>query len=548
MIGKKIKDRFIPFIGMALSLIIIFWYPITSGFNFITSDMYDGAIAAIIEAHWYSYLNGHESFRTLNYFYPIKGSLGYNDAYLIQGLFASLFRFFGLDLLISSELSNIVLKVVGFYSMFYLLQRVNKSTIFNCLASMLFIIPGQNTHVQLYTICLAPLVTILFILGVDYFKSFKFKSFLFFCSSILVYVLWLLSGFYTAYFYTLFVASFFIVILFFHILPFGFISFFEKTDKFLEFLYKHKLFLFGLLFFSIICINPFKLTYFTKLHETGGWGVSNIYDNATPMIDLFNIGFGSFLWNWIYHVLRDNYSIFEGGEHVSGFPLIFLFIFFLTGIHLITKKKLNSNQKLIKIIFFLSIFWLLAITRFGNFTLWRFVYDYFPGGTSIRAINRMYVFIVFPMCIVIAYYFNSIQKIKKTFYLFLLCSLLILEQVHTNSLAQLDRGRINTIIDSVKPPSFTCETFYIVNSSWPKLGIPDADSRLGANIEAMYLAERFHIPTINGAASFNPTSDWNLNSDPKETYKKRILLHAKKYGVKELCEYDSQEKKWNKIY
>jgi hypothetical protein len=94
------------------------------------------------------------------------------------------------------------------------------------------------------------------------------------------------------------------------------------------------------------------------------------------------------------------------------------------------------------------------------------------------------------------------------------------------------------------PPD--CSSFYINNPVGWSTGNTMTDSMYQANVIAMIIAEKIHIPTILGVSS-NAPPNWDLNFLPKNTFVDRVKKRAIDLGIntKNLCEYDMKEKKWS---
>ncbi len=109
---------------LVLTLAFEFRYQIGNGFSVLLSGRYDGTIQVAILEHWYNVLRGIDHWDTTSYFYPYKGTLGYNDGYFFYGVVYGVFRVLGSDPFLSSELVNITMKGIGFVSFFFLMRRV----------------------------------------------------------------------------------------------------------------------------------------------------------------------------------------------------------------------------------------------------------------------------------------------------------------------------------------------------------------------------------------------------------------------------------------
>src|SRR5215472_2645171 len=80
-----------------VSVAFFFRYQIANGFTWLAGDRYDGFIELSILEHWYNVAQGFSHWSQMNYFYPVAGSLGYNDGYFFYGLIYAVFRWSGTD-------------------------------------------------------------------------------------------------------------------------------------------------------------------------------------------------------------------------------------------------------------------------------------------------------------------------------------------------------------------------------------------------------------------------------------------------------------------
>ena len=82
---------------MTLVVLIVYRQPLLSGFAVTTGHELDGVIATSLMEHWWNVAKGNAYWETVNYFSPYRHTLGYNDGYLLFGLFHSIFRAWGIE-------------------------------------------------------------------------------------------------------------------------------------------------------------------------------------------------------------------------------------------------------------------------------------------------------------------------------------------------------------------------------------------------------------------------------------------------------------------
>src|SRR5262249_15910416 len=94
-----------------------------TGFDKITGDAGAARLDIFIRENLHQFLRGRAEFLSPPMFFPIKGTLGYSDAYLLDGLIYVPLRLIGLDPFLSFELLCIGLSLIGFVSANVLLMR-----------------------------------------------------------------------------------------------------------------------------------------------------------------------------------------------------------------------------------------------------------------------------------------------------------------------------------------------------------------------------------------------------------------------------------------
>ena len=146
---------------------LVFFRPqFTSGFDKIGGDSGDGRLAAVLHEHWLQVFRGHVPWTSPPFFYPVKGTLGYSDTYLLNQVFYTPLRLAGLDQFLALEWTLVLMSIVGFVCMFVLLRRVigtgllvafSLSSTF-AFANNLFL---KASHAQLYSVYWLPLVVLI---------------------------------------------------------------------------------------------------------------------------------------------------------------------------------------------------------------------------------------------------------------------------------------------------------------------------------------------------------------------------------------------------
>jgi hypothetical protein len=94
-----------------------------TGFDRIIGDAGDARLDIFLRENLHQFLRGQAEFLSPPMFFPIPGTLGYSDAYLLDGLIYVPLRIIGLDPFLSFEILCIAISLVGFASANVLLMR-----------------------------------------------------------------------------------------------------------------------------------------------------------------------------------------------------------------------------------------------------------------------------------------------------------------------------------------------------------------------------------------------------------------------------------------
>ncbi|MDB5375348.1 MAG: hypothetical protein JWP04_3990, partial [Belnapia sp.] len=155
-------------IGLAGALAIGFFFrnQLGSGFTLLLGDRHDAVIELSILEHWANVLRGLSPWNVTDYFFPVPGTLGYNDGYLLFGLLHAGFRALGADPFLSGELVNATTRAIGFAGTYALGRRAFAlAPGWAVLAAVLFTISNnlfiRGSHAQLFSIGFIPVLALL---------------------------------------------------------------------------------------------------------------------------------------------------------------------------------------------------------------------------------------------------------------------------------------------------------------------------------------------------------------------------------------------------
>ncbi len=533
----------------------LFHAQISSGFTILTGDRLDGLIEISLLEHWHNFFLGKSHWNIIGYFYPYADTLGYNDGYFLYGLIHSFFRMLNVDLFLSSDLVNVVLKTIGFTS-FYIFCRSRNLLGLTSLASLtgavIFTLGNaliiQTGHAQLFSIAFSPLLAIfihryinLILSGKDPKKAIAYGSF----AGILIGA-WLITTFYMAWFFILFTIT---------LASVCFVITVVEKWRHPQVNLKIRLGIAEIAIpaiITIISLLPFLLVYLPAAKNTGMHSFEVALNYAPRLAHLINPSSDNFLFGSLSDYLFSNYypTLNRTGEFVIGFPPIILIVSFFATLYFWKRSRFTMESVAIRGLSIAVFFSLMVMIKFGDHSLWKIVWMIIPGGKGLRVTARYALFIIFPMAVLVSYYISKISAQKTAILTVLLACLLMLEQINTGKNHFLDRPQQLNFFDRVTAPPAECKSFYVSGQRpseylKPNKGIDD--NRYPHNVDAMLLSEIFALRTLNGYSTFNPP-DWDFELGPDSTYLLRVATYVKNHNISVgLCEYDLFASRWRAI-
>lgn len=191
----------------------------------------------------------------------------------------------------------------------------------------------------------------------------------------------------------------------------------------------------------------------------------------------------------------------------------------------------------------ITVVWLMSM-HFGTHSGWYFIYKFWPGGSGLRVVARVFLFLSIPATALVMYYLSRSTWPRAI--VLVLCALLVLEQINMTPTATLDRVEVVGRLGSLPKPPDSCKSFFSIES--PYTIDTDPNFQVGSiyphNVDAMLIAELVNLPTINGFASFNPP-DWDFQYPTRADYLPRVAQYAKLHALQGLCMFDPIARHWD---
>ena len=292
---------------------------------------------------------------------------------------------------------------------------------------------------------------------------------------------------------------------------------------------------------------PFLAVYLSKALETGMHPYHQVRGNTLSLPDLMHVGNGNLLYGrivaFVNHAIRPAMPVWS--ERMTGFPpaLLWLFGWGVIAV-LVTRQALDLRRAtmLRALVVATLATWALAV-NIGGHSAWWFIYEAFPGAKAARVVGRYQLFLAAPVIgIAVLYLAASARKIVLPV-LLLVCALLVAEEINTAAAVSLDRAHELARLDAVPPPPPGCKAFFAATARPEGLLGPEWDGFYSHNVDAMIIAETRHLPTINGAATFQPPG-WQLKDPDLPGYLDRVRQYALANHVTRLCSLDLKTMRW----
>jgi len=537
------------------SLFIFFREFFESGFNLVAGNVGDNRFLITILEHWLAFARGQAHFTSPNFFWPEHGVLGYSDSLFLFSLPYSVARAAGADHYIAFEITLILFKVAGFISMLWLLRSfIGVGRTVAILGSSLFTISNSYVvslgHAQLVTVTLVPLLTGL---ACGAWRAFGQGQKVAGCTFAGVFGALLALAFFTSFYiawFTAFGGGVTIVIAAVMTVVNG--RRVSALRPWLSLIAARKRIFWTSGITFCVSIAPFLVTYLPALKRLGGVSFEEVLLYSAQPIDLLNIG----RWNWIWGrplnavMLSLDHSI--QFEIQSGWPPLTLGMVLIGLIVGLKQRKLNdvplkpeSRFLLVLMGVSFTLCWLLTLkmNSSSSWSPWWVIFKFVPGGSAIRIPARfnlvLNVFAIIAGCIVL----NNMSRARGSASRMAFGAVsifLIAEQINGVPTHVIPRDKEDEILSRAQRPPADCASFF--------LAYPAAlDRPFYANqMDAMLIARKDNLPTLNGYSSFVPAGWEFLNFD--DAYLTRVQKWARaKDATEGLCGLDLRNGSWNSV-
>jgi hypothetical protein len=550
-------------IAYLAAMLIFFRVPIASGFDLGFGERGDALIEMTILEHWRNVWSGVSSWNSGFYFHPYGGTLGYNDGYVLYGIVYSLWRLLA-DPFQADTLNILTFKTIGFFAAYALVARsLRWGRGAAILVALLWTIASnihlQAVHAQLQSVALLPLAMILAVgcvraegegrTGAARVRAVALAALV---------AAWLMTSYYMAWF------TIFSVCLF--LLCWGVMTGQARPAAAFALVRRHAgTIAAGVAAFAVL-ILPFLIVYLPKMRETGGEGLEDMLGYlVTPVIDMVNVGPGNYVWGWLFaplhallhHLLPDDPNLPRrvlGGEHEAGFPLAMVALLLVAAWRIVVRRRVGAGEAPVTLRAFtlaMMVAWLLTL-QFWYASPWLLVFELVPGAKGLRTVSRYQLWLTLPfLLIIVAGWRAQAARLRgeRPAWLAAIVALLVAENLGAETPAQLSRTEQRAALSDIPPPPRDCRVFYVTASrvTEPLYISEELHKLYPHNVDGMFLAELWRVPTINGFSTFNPP-DWNFGDPMAADYDARVRVYVGRHGLRDVCRLDMRRSQpWSRI-
>lgn len=483
-------------------------------------------------------------------FYPVQGALAYSDTLLLYVPPYALARAAGLSPHQSLSFTVIVLLLAGYSASTWMLSRYFHlpwwiSVIGGALFSFACFRSSHVGHVQLLSALLLPLLFVLLLRiqsGLrDRRPRYSYGT-LFAVSLAALF----LTSFYVAWFFVFFMCLSLLCLCILHLRgerELGWGAVLSKENR-------------GFLLFSIalflVAMVPFLLLYLPAYSQAGMRPWAFVQQLLPLPRDLLNVGVGNIVWGELLSPVRVEGRYHEY-EMQYGLPVGLLVLFLVTSWALLAKgqricadPRMSTFFPLLRTLALaVLISWALLVSING-YSLWKVVFSLVPGAGAIRAPFRFQVVLYLAVVIVSMFGLWALWqwtrgRRARVTVVAAFCLLLVLEQMNRSPNvinAQTDWQRLT----KVQLPPSQCHHF-IMAPTTSKDRTWDSSS-----VDAMLIAIRNRIPTLNGYGGNFPPGWWGLHDPSSPEYLKVAVDWIARYNLLDgLCTLDLETGNWRRV-
>jgi hypothetical protein len=479
----------------------------------IPGDLQDARFNMYVLEHGYRWLiHLDSSFWSAPFFYPASNVITYSDNHLGSLLFYSAFRIFGASRESAFQLWAINIFTLNYFFTWLVLKRQDFHAIGAIVGAYIFTFPmimaAQIIHIQL-----APrfMVPVAFWMAYRFLQCGKPKHLcLFFVAC--AYQIYL--DIYIGYFLILCLAPFCLTLFLYRKQWIDIRSFITNGGT--GILLRRSAEYVGSCIGFVLVLLPLAIPYYGAQQEMGrrNW---EVVLQMLPRWQSYLYAPGSIVWGKILHI-GDDFLPYRW-EHQLFFGL-FPFSSILLFLYLYLKGKMPFQARLPGLAMMTVFITLVVLTfYYRGFSLYRYVWAYFPGAGGIRGVTRIALVLVYPVAFIcgtiVTYLMNNPPVVGVSWIRGVLATgilaLVVADQAgEVASMSKLEcKGRIVRLITKITEASegHMDRTVLWVNSA---IGEPYFMNHL----DAMLAGQDLGLNVVNGYSGFTPKGYPRAMSSP----------------------------------
>ena len=561
------RERRLVDVGVVLAVwlvgaVIFFREQWEHGWKFMMGNDGDARLIVYLNEHWFQVFHGHGSWLNPQFFYPVKGLLGWSDTFFLYQVFYTPLRLVGCEPFLAMQITVVLLSLVG-VAAFYALLRVGFGT--SRLVAGIFAAVGTFSNAlwlhagsfQDTGVWLVPLVGLLGLLAwrsAGEGHTVRAGGFGFACGGLAVMLFF--STYYVSYFSIL--AAVVVLIVAVVVWQGRFVK------AVVEGLRTRWVPVAAAAVAFAIGLWPLLVTYLPAQNAEPKANYAIAISYAGRLHDLVDIGAGNVVWSSAVHSVlpRTNYGSYE----LTYPPTPVTWVLAIGGAALCLwwlRSRRAARPPVARAAVVLAISAVIVAfiplhTRY--FTLWAVIY-HLPGARAMRAIDRAEIVTNLVALLAsaaavteiaahvrtpahrapgprrVATYLNALPRLGLL--AGALVVLLAVEQINTTNTSQVNRRTQSALLSSVRPAPVACRSFYVVDTADP--GLPFYESQL----DAILISQKLSLPTINGYTAYNPPG-WNLEEIGANDYLASVAGWVQMHPqVSVLCQLDLAHMTWS---
>lgn len=516
----------------ATATILVFFAPFfLSGFDRITGDSGDNRFILVILEHAFQVLSlRRPDPLSPPFFWPEPGVLRYSESLLLFALPYAPLRALGLDEFWALQASLIAIRLAGFASMhLFLSQSLRLSpawslfgAAFSVLASVNFVTQG---HAQLSVAGLLPLLAVFLSRYWTTRARSIWLAYARLAAAALLFASIALTSFYVAFFAAL---AFPLAIAAYASLrtlsdPAPARKLLQQAPEFIAD---------GIIAALLLAaaLAPFLSLYLPQLRLTGGRPFEITLPNMRPPWELLNVSRDNLLWGWLMNASLGSWSYPVNGY---GWPPITALLLAAATLFLIRKhyhrRAEPRDSAALALILTLILLGLAATIT----PVWHYLHHHLPGTNAIRVTQRITIVLHLGAAAAAALTLSRIPRFALP-----LAALLLLEQPNFSTYPGFSRqGYESTQARLAQSRPAACQAFFLARNT-------------GVNqeriLDAMLLAERLQIPTLEGYSGFAPAG-WPI--DLNLPNRDQLIIDWAKPRARnhQICSLDYESARWTLI-